>query len=119
VLSFVLAPVAWAYRTPLKPGWNMFSAQRDVEVGQQISKDAERQVPMLENSRGNNYVNNLGRKFAASAPGEKYPYQFKVVNDRAINALSLPRRVCLHQPRMAQFFEVIQAKNQGGAKWNS
>src|SRR3972149_1954070 len=88
--TLVLSPMAWADRTPLKPGWNMFSPQQDVEVGQQVSRDAERQLPMLNNSRVDNYVNNLGRKLAAKAPGEKYPYQFRVVNDRAINAFALP-----------------------------
>jgi Zn-dependent protease with chaperone function len=90
VMSLVLAAAAWASRTPLAPGWNMFSPQQDVEVGQQASKDAEQQLPMLNNSRVDNYVNNLGRKLAAKAPGEKYPYQFKVVNDREINAFALP-----------------------------
>lgn len=90
VLSLAIAPMAWADRTPLKPGWNMFSAQQDVEVGQQVSVDAERQLPMLKNSRVDNYVNTLGRRLAVKAPGEKYPYQFKVVNDAAINAFALP-----------------------------
>ena len=39
-LALVLAPLAQAARTLLKPGWNMFSAQQDVEVGQQVSKEA-------------------------------------------------------------------------------
>jgi predicted Zn-dependent protease len=91
-LALVLAPAAWAAdgRTVLKPGWNMFSPQQDIEVGQQVSLDAERQLPMLNNSRVDNYVNNLGRRLSAKAPGEKYPYQFKVVNDRTINAFALP-----------------------------
>jgi hypothetical protein len=41
-LALVLAPLAWADRTQLKPGWNMFSAQQDVEVGQQVSRDADK-----------------------------------------------------------------------------
>jgi len=90
ITVLVLAPLAWATRTQLKPGWNMFSAQQDVEVGQQTSLDAQRQLPMLNNSRADNYLNNLGRNLAAHAPGEKYPYQFKVVNDRSINAFALP-----------------------------
>jgi beta-barrel assembly-enhancing protease len=90
LVALILAPLAWANRTQLKPGWNMLSAQQDVEVGQQTSRDAERQLPMLNNSRVDNYLNNLGRSLAAHAPGEKYPYQFKVVNDRAINAFALP-----------------------------
>jgi Zn-dependent protease with chaperone function len=77
-------------RTILKPGWNMFSPQQDVEVGQQVSPDAERQLRMLNNARVDNYVNELGRRLAAKATGEKYPYTFKVVNDRAINAFALP-----------------------------
>jgi predicted Zn-dependent protease len=60
VLSLTLTPMAWADRTTLKPGWNMFSTQQDIEVGQQVSKDAERQLPMLKNSRVDNYVNSLG-----------------------------------------------------------
>jgi len=90
IAVLVLAPLAWASRTQLKPGWNMFSAQQDVEVGQQTSRDAERQLPMLNNSRVDNYLNNLGRSLAAHATGEKYPYQFKGVNDRSINAFALP-----------------------------
>ena len=72
-LSFALAPVAWAQRTTLKPGWNLFSAQQDVEVGQQVSGDAERQLPMLNNARVDNYLNNLGRRLAAHAPGLMNP----------------------------------------------
>ena len=91
-LSLLLAAAAWAAdgRTALTPGWNMFSPQQDIEVGQQVSMDAERQLPMLENARVDDYVNALGRRLAAKAPGEKYPYRFKVVNDRAINAFALP-----------------------------
>jgi hypothetical protein len=89
-VALVMAPVAWADRTPLKPGWNMFSPQQDVEVGQQVSKDAERQVPMLNNSRVDNYLNNLGHRLSAHAPGYKFPYTYKTVNDRAINAFALP-----------------------------
>jgi len=89
-LSLALAPLVWADRTQLRPGWNLFSPQQDVQVGQQVSRDAERQVPMLNDSRVDSYLNNLGRRLAAHAPGERYPYQYKCVNDRAINAFALP-----------------------------
>jgi predicted Zn-dependent protease len=36
------------------------------------------------------YLNSLGRRLAEKAPGEKYPYQFKGVNDMSINAFALP-----------------------------
>lgn len=88
----LLSVVVWAAddRTVLKPGWNMFSTAQDVEVGKEVSQDAERQLTMLDNSRVDNYVNDLGRKLAAKATGERYPYHFAVVNDRAINAFALP-----------------------------
>jgi hypothetical protein len=89
-LALVLAPVAWADRTHLKPGWNLFSPQQDVQIGQQVSRDAERKLPMLNDSRVDSYLNNLGRRLAAHAPGERFPYQYKCVNNGAINAFALP-----------------------------
>jgi len=90
VLSLLLAPAAQAQRTQLKPGWNLFSPQQDVEIGTQVSADAERQLPMWNNARVDRYLNDLGRKLAEKAPGAKYPYQFKAVNDSSINAFALP-----------------------------
>src|SRR6202158_1384458 len=92
VAAFMLAiaPLASADRTSLSPGWNMFSPQQDVEVGQQAARDVERQVPMLNDSRVDNYLNNLGQRLAAHAPGYKFPYTYKVVNDKAVNAFALP-----------------------------
>ena len=88
--SLLLAPLALADRTPLKPGWNMFSAQQDSEVGQEVSKEAEKELRMLNDRRVDAYLSDLGRRLADRAPGEKYPYRFKVVDDRAINAFALP-----------------------------
>jgi len=90
VLSLILAATALAERTQLKPGWNLFSPQQDVEIGTQISADAERQLPIWNNARVDRYLNDLGRKLAEKAPGAKYPYQFKAVNDSSINAFALP-----------------------------
>ncbi len=88
--ALLLAPLAWADRTRLKPGWNLFSPQQDVQVGEQVSRDAERQLPMLNDRRVDNYLNNLGQRLASHAPGERFPYQFKVVNAAEINAFALP-----------------------------
>jgi beta-barrel assembly-enhancing protease len=87
-LAFV--PLTFAERTQLKPGMNLFSTQQDVELGQEASKQAENQLQMLNNAKVDAYLNKLGKKLAAKAPGEKYPYQFKSVNDVSINAFALP-----------------------------
>jgi len=91
MISLTLASSAFAQRTPLKPGgMNFFSPQQDVELGQKVAQDAERQLAMLNRTQVDDYLNRLGRRLAANAPGEKYPYQFKCVNDSTINAFALP-----------------------------
>ncbi len=89
-VTLIWAPVAQAERTRFKPGWNLFSPAQDVEMGRQVAQDAERQLPIVNDSRIENYLNTLGRRLATKAPGEHYPYQFKLVNDKAINAFCLP-----------------------------
>jgi len=90
-LSMALLPaLANAQRTVVKPGWNMFSPEQDVEIGRSVSANAERQLPMLNDARVDAYLNRLGRRLAEKAQGVRYPYQFKAVNDKAINAFALP-----------------------------
>jgi Zn-dependent protease with chaperone function len=91
ILILILATTAFAQRTRMKPGgWNFFSPQQDVELGLKASQEAEKQLPMLNDRRVDDYLNRLGKKLSTYAPGEKYPYQFKCVNDGAINAFALP-----------------------------
>src|SRR5437899_1106866 len=94
ILGLILALVFTAYaadsRTKLKPGWNLFSSQQNIEMGRESAKEAERQLPILNDRQAATYINTLGQNLAAHAPGEKYPYQFKIVNDTAINAFALP-----------------------------
>lgn len=93
ILALVLAlglSVHADSRTQLKPGWNLFSPDQDVEMGRQVAKDAENQLSIIRNGDVAAYIDSLGKQLAARAPGERYPYQFKVVNDKAINAFALP-----------------------------
>ena len=90
VLVLALVIPIYADRTRLKPGWNLFSPEQDVEMGRQTAKEAESQLPILNDRQAIAYVDSLGRQLAAHAPGEKYPYQFKIVNDKNINAFALP-----------------------------
>jgi hypothetical protein len=85
-----VSPGAATNRTQLRPGWNMFSPQQDIEVGQQAAGELAQQVPLMNDPRVDNYLNNLGQRLSAHAPGYKFPYTYKAVNDRAINAFALP-----------------------------
>ena len=89
-LVSILVPAVLAERTQLKPGWNIFSPQQDVQIGNEVSQDAERQLPMLNDRRVDSYLNTVGQRLATKAPGERYPYRFKAVNDSSINAFALP-----------------------------
>lgn len=77
-------------QTKINPGWNMFSAQQDVEIGQQSAVQAERQLPILRDADVENYINRIGQKLAANAGGPQFQYRFRVVNASDINAFALP-----------------------------
>ena len=77
-------------QTRIKPGFNLFSVEQDVEIGRKSAAEAEQQLPILNSPAAEEYINAVGRRLAAAAPGAKYPYQFKIVNASDINAFALP-----------------------------
>jgi Zn-dependent protease with chaperone function len=85
-----LAAAAASAQTEVKPGWNIFSVEQDVEIGRQSAAEAERQLPMLRDAAVERYVTAVGRRLASVAPGPKFPYQFKVANLSDLNAFALP-----------------------------
>ena len=89
-LVLCAALAARAQTSSATPGFNLFSVEQDVEIGRQSAVEAERQLPMLKNRNVDAYLNKVVRKLAAQAPGARYPYAIKAVNDSAINAFSLP-----------------------------
>jgi Zn-dependent protease with chaperone function len=96
VTVLVLVAASWspayAQRTQLKPGWNTFSPQQDIQVGKQAALDAQRQLPPCNLPRADAYLTQLGKKLVAhlNTGGTEYPWEFHCVNDRAINAFALP-----------------------------
>lgn len=90
LLVFTPAVPAAATRTQLKPGMNFFSPEQDVELGRDASAEAEKQLRVLRDARVDAYLNRLGRRLAAQAPGYEFPYQFAAINDGSINAFALP-----------------------------
>jgi predicted Zn-dependent protease len=77
-------------QTRIKPGFNLFSPQDDVNVGQQSAVAAEQQLPMLNDAQTNAYLNRIGQRLAANAGGPQFQYHFRVVNQSDINAFALP-----------------------------
>ncbi|MEA2326976.1 MAG: hypothetical protein QOE68_1935 [Thermoanaerobaculia bacterium] len=77
-------------QTKIKAGFNLFSPQDDVNVGQQSAVAAEQQLPMLNDAQANAYLNRIGQRLAANAGGPQFQYRFRVVNASDINAFALP-----------------------------
>ena len=85
VVTLLLAPMSALAQT-YKPGFNIFSPQQDYEIGRQSAVAANRQLKTYSDAR----VTRIGKRLAAHAPGVRYPYEFRVVNDSALNAFALP-----------------------------
>jgi Zn-dependent protease with chaperone function len=91
-LALLSAPGAFAQRTQLKPPWNIYSPQTDVQQGKQFAQQAEKQLPLCNDSKVDAYMTQLGLRLASKLPtgGVQYPFEFHCVNDKAINAFALP-----------------------------
>lgn len=70
---------------------NLYSRDDDIKLGQQAAAEADKQLPILPaNDPVSQYIRKLGAQLAAKTPEPQYPYTFKVVNQKEINAFSLP-----------------------------
>ena len=88
--AFVAISGGVTAQTAVKSGFNVFSPEQDIQIGQQSAAEAERQLPILRDPSIAGYVDRVGRRLAANAPGPRFPYTFKVVNASDINAFALP-----------------------------
>jgi hypothetical protein len=92
VLVAILTCLAPAFSdiNPPKPGWNLFSAEQDVQLGKEAQAQVEKQMVVVHNSDVTNYLKGIGQKLARSEYAGKWPYTFGLVADKNINAFSLP-----------------------------
>jgi Zn-dependent protease with chaperone function len=90
LVALTLASGVASAQTNIKPGWNLFSPQDDVQIGQQSAVQAEQQLPILNDSQVEGYINRIGQRLAQNAGGPQFQYRFRVVNASDINAFALP-----------------------------
>jgi predicted Zn-dependent protease len=91
LLLWGLLPLFSAEQIQFKPGWNVFSPKDDIQLGQQAAALNDKQLPLIDDAAVLNYVSSLGRRLAKVAPNDEgYPFAFRVVNSRDINASALP-----------------------------
>src|SRR5438105_5501516 len=95
ILTAILAMTAWAARRPgdpLKPGFNLFSKQDDVQLGQENSKLVLQQYEVVKNPFLQDYVQKIGQRLAAApeAKASGFTFTFTVLNVDQVNAFALP-----------------------------
>jgi beta-barrel assembly-enhancing protease len=81
-----------AEQRKLKPGFNLFSKEQDVQLGKEAASQVEKQMQVVKNQDLENFINQIGRKLVArpEADSKSFAYSFKVVNEKSINAFALP-----------------------------
>jgi beta-barrel assembly-enhancing protease len=92
VLSCALATAS--AQTKVTPDRNKYTPAQDVELGQRAAAEARQQLPMLNDDRVDDYVEDVGRRLVSAIPPElrhpEFRYTFDVVNQKEINAFALP-----------------------------
>jgi hypothetical protein len=74
-----------------QPCKNSFSTEQEIALGKKAAAQVYQQMPVLPDSNPvSQYVQQLGAKLVAHAPGERWPYNFHVANVADINAFALP-----------------------------
>jgi beta-barrel assembly-enhancing protease len=100
-IFLLLAPaLAFAQLQQLKPGWNLFSPQQDVQLGQEASAEVERQMAVVHNRELDDYLGAILRKLEQSpyarslasdgSRSELFPFHMHVIYDKKVNAFALP-----------------------------
>src|SRR5258708_7549017 len=91
LILILAAPLQLFARYQPTRGANAFSRDQELQAGQEASADVLKKMPMLpEDDPVTQYVQRLGAQLTAHAPGDPWPYHFRVVNQKEINAFALP-----------------------------
>src|ERR1700719_2633555 len=92
ILILLSVPGRSAQRSQLKPPWNIYSPQTDVQLGRRNAELIEKHVVLCNDPKVDAYLTQLGLRLAAKLPtrGVQYPWEFHCVNSKEINAFALP-----------------------------
>lgn len=94
-LAVILAAGASIAREPgeeIKPGFNLFSKEQDVQLGREASQQVLQQYQPVQDQFLQKYVNEVGRRLASTPVAQKsgFPFNFTLLNDKSVNAFALP-----------------------------
>jgi predicted Zn-dependent protease len=93
LVLLLLSALAVAQRTPpLKPGFNLFTKQQDVQLGQELAAQVRQNATLVNDPVLVAYVNQVGKRLASTreASESDFTFTFEIVANPAINAYALP-----------------------------
>ena len=67
-----------------------YSTDREVQMGEAISKQVEKEYKLLDDPLIQKRVEDIGKKIAGVSDRKEIDYHFKVLDDEEVNAVSLP-----------------------------
>lgn len=89
--AYLVASPCLEARVEPTRGFDIFSQDEEIQLGKQNAAQVMQQLPILPDSDPvAQYVQKLGARLAARAPGYQWPYTFHVANVKEINAFALP-----------------------------
>ena len=76
----------------LKPGFNLFSPEQDVQMGKEYAAQVEKEMTVVKDPELNSFFNRIGQKLAATQAAKEsgFPFTYKVIHDTSVNAFALP-----------------------------
>ncbi len=70
-------------------GMNFYSLDKEMDLGREISEEAEQELRLVEDPVVSEYVNRLGQNLVRNSDA-KVPFTIKVVDSSEVNAFALP-----------------------------
>lgn len=79
----------------LKPGWNLFSPQQDIQLGKEAVAQVQQKMPVVHNPEVDAYLNSMldrlkQSQHAGKLTGTNFPFTINLISDKNINAFALP-----------------------------
>ncbi len=72
-------------------GPNILSTEEEIQLGQKMSAEVEKDEKRLNNPKIQAYVRSIGERLAEQSPRQDVPYEFTVIdNPEVVNAFALP-----------------------------
>ncbi|MBV9669696.1 MAG: M48 family metalloprotease [Acidobacteriales bacterium] len=91
LVALMIAPPGAFARQQVLQGADAISVEQEIQLGQQAAQQTRQKEQVIpDNSEITQYVRHLGQSLVSVAPGDKWPFEFHVINTKDVNAFALP-----------------------------